>query len=220
MSKSPRSELLAVQRKLWRWNKKLIEDSINVKEPGFDRYERNYRRAVRDYKRVSNQDEMVRSILSSDIIYVGDYHTCHQSQRSFLRILKAVVTMGADVTIGMELIHRRHQRVLDRYLAGRIKERTFLKRIRLLEHWVFDLWQNFRPLFDFSQYHGIPMVAIDAAQKGATVRQRDRATAELIAGYAERHPRRKLFVFSRRSALSSRNARNRLYATPRSSANA
>ena len=91
MPQSPRAELLAIQKKLWRWNQELIDGSILVKEPGFDRYERNYRRAGRDYARAADQDEMIDAVLASDIIYVGVYHTCNQSQRSFLRILKAVV---------------------------------------------------------------------------------------------------------------------------------
>ena len=49
MPKSPREELLSIQKKLWRWNKDLIDHSILVREPGFDGYERAYKRAVRDY---------------------------------------------------------------------------------------------------------------------------------------------------------------------------
>jgi Haem-binding uptake, Tiki superfamily, ChaN len=195
MPLSPRAELLAIQKRLWRWNRELIEHSILVKEPGFDAYERAYRRAVRSFARVSDQEEMLGAILDTEIISVGDYHTCNQSQRSFLRILKAVVRKDRNFMIGMELLHKRHQRTLDLYLAGRITEETFLKRIRLQEHWVFDLWENFKPIFDFCRYHGIPVFAIDAAPEGSDVRARDAAAARLMARLCARYPARRLFIF-------------------------
>lgn len=195
MHNSPRAELLAIQKKLWKWNKDIIDHSILVREPGFDSYERAYKRAVRDYERVSDQGEMLRAILRADIVHVGDYHTCNQSQRSFLRILKAVVKKDRNFAVGMELLHARHQKVLDRFLAGKISEATFLKRIKLEEHWVFDLWSNFKPLFDFCKYHKIRMLAIDGAKPDSTVRKRDAAAAKLMAAFLVQNPGVKLFVF-------------------------
>jgi len=195
MSKSPRQELIDIQKKLWRWNKDIIDHSVLVKEPGFDNYERAYRRAVREYERVSDQDEMVEAILDADIIYVGDYHTCNQSQRSFLRILKATAKHDMSFMVGMELLHTNHQATLDSYLHGKISEGTFLKRIRLQEHWVFDLWNNFKPLFDFCMYHGTPMFAIDAASKNSSVRTRDLAAAEHISKIVRKNPGRRFFIF-------------------------
>ena len=195
MPQSPRAELIAIQKKLWRWNKDIIEHSILVKEPGFDQYERAYRRAVRDYEGVADQDEMIEAVLRSDIIYVGDYHTCNQSQRSFLRILKAVVRSDPKFILAMELIHASHQQVLDRFMKGTLSEEAFLKRIKLKEHWVFDLWDSFKPLFDFCRYHDIRMFAVDAAPPGSDVRTRDAAAAKLIAKIAKEHPGKRLFVF-------------------------
>lgn len=192
---SPRRELLSIQKRLWRWNRELIDHSVLVKEPGFNAYERAYRRAARDYERVSDQDEMIRAVLKSDIIYVGDYHTCNQSQRSFLRILKATIKRDKNFIVGLELLHKRHQGVLDKYLSGAISEATFLKKIKLQEHWVFDLWENFKPVFDFCKYHEIPMHAVDAAPRGSNVRARDRATARLLSSIIRKNEGRRMFVF-------------------------
>ncbi len=195
MALSPRAELLAIQKKLWKRNQELIEHSILVKEAGFDRYEATYRRAVKNYTKLSDQDEMIRAVLDADIIYVGDYHTCNQSQRSFLRILKAVVGRDPNIMVGLELLHAKHQKVIDRYLSGKMGEKTFLDRIKLKEHWIFDLWDNFKPLFDFCAYHEIPMYAIEAAPQGANLATRDSATAKVLAKAVKQHPDRRLFVF-------------------------
>src|SRR3989338_2143778 len=162
MTASARTELLNIQKRLFRRNRRVIEGSILVKEPQFDRYERAYRRQVARYQKISSHEEMLQAVLKANIAYVGDYHTCNQSQRSFLRILKAVVKKDPHLIIGLELIHARYKKELDGYLYSRISEQTFLKRIKLQEHWVYDLWENFKPIFDFCRYHEIPMVAIDA----------------------------------------------------------
>ena len=195
MPPSARQELLTIQKKLWKRNRELIDASILVKEPGFERYEENYRRAVRRYRERSNQEEMIREVLKADIIYVGDYHTCNQSQRSFLRILKAVSKKTKNFMVGLELIHKRHQDLLTRYMNGKISREAFLKRIKLKEHWIYDLWENFKPLFDFCEYHRIPMHAIEAAPANSTLLKRDEATAKLVAKIVKDNPSKKMFVF-------------------------
>jgi uncharacterized iron-regulated protein len=195
MPPSARQELLAIQKKLWKRNRELIDASILVKEPGFECYEANYRRAVRTYQERSDQNEMIRAALKADIIYVGDYHTCNQSQRSFLRILKAVSKKTKNFMVGLELIHKRHQALLSRYMGGKISRETFLRRIKLKEHWIYDLWDNFKPLFDFCEYHHIPMHAIEAAPTNSSLLRRDEATAKLLAKIVQENPGRKLFVF-------------------------
>ncbi|MBU4484777.1 ChaN family lipoprotein, partial [bacterium] len=195
MSLSPRQELLKLQKTLYRRNKALIEESIWVKEPDFDRYEREYDRSVSRYKTTSTADEMMTSVEDADIVYIGDYHTCHQSQRSFLRILKSVVKTNKKIMLGMELIHKRHQKVLKDYLFKRISEEDFLRDTGFIRHWIFDLWDNFKPIFDFVRYHHIPMYALDAAKKSASLQERDVETAKLMVKLLEKHPNRKLFVF-------------------------
>ncbi|PIR26618.1 MAG: hypothetical protein COV43_00545 [Deltaproteobacteria bacterium CG11_big_fil_rev_8_21_14_0_20_42_23] len=195
MTLSPRQELLQLQKKLFFRNKRQIEDSILVKEPAFDRYEATYKRNVSKYQKAVTPEKMIEAVLKADIIYVGDYHTCNQSQRSFLRVLKLVSKETKSFVVGLELLHAKHQKVLDQYLAGKISEALFLKKIKLQEHWVFDLWDSFKPLFDFCKYHNIPIKAIDAAKNGSSVQKRDEATAKLLVDLMDQHPNDKLFVF-------------------------
>ncbi|MDP2599350.1 MAG: ChaN family lipoprotein [Deltaproteobacteria bacterium] len=192
---TPREELLALQKKLYRQNKRLIEESILINEPDFVRYETAYNRVLKKYKSASTISEMLAAVKTADIIYVGDYHTCNQSQRSFLRILKEITPRIKNYIIGLELLHKRHQAILEQFLKGKLSEESFLKKVGLKKHWVFDLWENFKPLFDFAKYHDIPLFAIDAAPKGASLKERDRATAKLVAHLAKTHPDKKIFVF-------------------------
>ena len=113
---SPREELLRIQKKIFARNDAFIRAQALVRERGFERYERGYKRRVRNYDKVSTQEELVQAILESDLIYLGDYHTNEQSQRSLLRLLKLVVEKVPSLGVGLELVQRRHQPLLDDYL--------------------------------------------------------------------------------------------------------
>lgn len=192
---SPREELLRLQKKLYKYNNDIIDSSIVVKEKGFDLYEERYKRSVKDYKRIATLDEMMGAVFKADIIYVGDYHTCNQSQRSFLRVLKALAAKDKNFVLALEFIHNRYQDLLDSYMSGRITEETFIKKANLKEHWIFDLWENFKPLFDFARYHNISLYGVDVAPPGSTLLERDVATAKLLAKIIKENPQKRVFVF-------------------------
>ena len=59
---------------------------------------------------------------------------------------------------------------------------------------MFDLWNNFKPIFDFCKYHQIPMVAADSAPVGSNIKKRDKYSGELIANVCKTFPERKVFV--------------------------
>ncbi len=192
--RTPHEELIKIQRRLWMQNRDIIEGSITVKESGFAAYEKGYLKAVSKFERVATQDEMLSAIKDARIIYVGDYHTCNQSQRSFLRILKNIIKSAPDIIIGMELIYQKHQDAVNSFIKGKLKEEAFVKKIGLRQRWVFDLWNNFKPLFDFAKYHKVSIVGIDAAPLKATLDERDLAAAKQIIKILEKNPKSKLFV--------------------------
>ena len=181
MSGSLWTEIANMQQKLYKHNQAYIESSVLIQEPDFEKYRKAYLTATKKYEEVSSYEEMLKEISKSDIIIVGDYHTCSQSQRSFLRLLKAVIKKEKNFAVGLELLNKKYQLELSKYLNKKIGKRTFLKRIKLEEHWVFDLWNNFEPIFDFCKYHKIAMHAMDSSDFGSTVRERDEAVGELAA---------------------------------------
>ncbi|MBI2343135.1 MAG: ChaN family lipoprotein [Deltaproteobacteria bacterium] len=192
---SPREELVRLQKKIYRANRAIIEQSVVVQEPDFDNYARRYRHAVAHFQRAVSHETMLKAVQRADIVYVGDYHTCPQSQRSFLRILKAIrPRQSRPLLLGLELFHRRHQPTVDAFLAGSLSEQSFLQTVGLRQHWVFDLWDHFRPIFDFARYHRIPILGIDAAARKASLMERDQQTGAWIATLAERYPAHQLFI--------------------------
>lgn len=193
---SPRQELLKLHQQIYRKNKAIIEESVIHEDRDFKAYERRYLNAVRNYQKITTAEKVIRQMLAANIVYVGDYHTLNQSQRSMLRTLRMFIPHTKNFAIGMEVIQARHQPILDRYLKGRITDQTFLKQIGFKEHWFFDLWENFKPIFDFAKYHGIPVYGIEADPTDArSLGDRDVAAAQKIFEIHQADPDRKLLVF-------------------------
>jgi len=193
---SPRSELLQLQKQIFRQNDRLIRSEAMVVEPGFEAYERRHKRYIVSYQRTAEIEEVVKAIEQSDLVYVGDYHTNGQSQRTLLRLLKLILGRVSNFGIGLEFVMDRHQRSLDRYLKGEMDEAAFLKRIQFKKYWYFDLWENFKPIFEFARFHHIPLYGIEAsASHDKSLEERDQNTAEIIASLIEKNSSQKLFVF-------------------------
>lgn len=192
---SPRAELIRIQKKIFESNRRRIRESIHVSETGFGDYERRYRAAVARFQKVAGDAQLLKALSASDIVFVGDYHTCPQSQRSFLRVLKSLRNQSRrPMLLCLELFHKSLQPVVDGYIAGRISEETFLRRIKLRERWVFDLWANFKPVLDFAKYHHIPIIGTEVAPEESSLVQRDRLSGRYIAEMAQKYPRHQLLV--------------------------
>ncbi len=193
---SPREELLILQKKLFRQNQKIIENSILVQERGFKKYRKEYYKRTSSYDHISTVEELQEALSQADIIFVGDYHTNKQSQRGFLRILKILNESNVEFQIALELIHKKYQKFINQFLKDEISEKTFLEKIHLKRRWYFDLWENFQPIFDFAKYHHLPLYGVESATRGkATLKARDHACAETLYRILKKNPDRKLIVF-------------------------
>jgi len=198
---SPRQELLIIQKKIFERNEAMIRSQALVQEPGFLSYEKRYKKHVRNYERISQQEELIEAILASDIIYLGDYHTNEQSQRTLLRLLKLILEKSIPeksikIGLGLELIQKRHQSLLNAFVDGKMEESLFLNKINFKKYWYFDLWQNFKPIFDFARFHQIPLFAIEwSLANTASLKKRDGQSAQLIASALQKNPEMKFFVF-------------------------
>ncbi|EKD42135.1 MAG: hypothetical protein ACD_73C00315G0001, partial [uncultured bacterium] len=193
--KSPREELLNLHRRIYLKQKKQIDESVQHIDRAFRSYEKRYFQGVSDYDKIVEIDEVTARILTSDIIYIGDYHTLNQSQRSLLRVLRTIIPHSNQFVLAIEVIHKKHQAILDSYMKGRFGDKTFLKKSGFQKHWFFDLWDNFKPIFDFCKYHQIPLVALEAASDDESLKKRDVAMAERILEIHKQNKNKKIIVF-------------------------
>lgn len=195
-SSSPRQELLKLHQRLYKNNKKLIRDSILHEDPYFRAYESHYRNSTKKYQKKLSFEELIAEVQKSQIVYVGDYHTLNQSQKSFLRLLRYLRKTKKEIVVSLEMVQARYQAILESYLQNKIQETHFLKKIAFRDFWLFDLWDHFKPLFDFFKYHQMKVYGIEADMRlKYNLKQRDEFSAQKIHDIFLRHPEALQLVF-------------------------
>ena len=96
------------------------------------------------------------------IIYVGETHDNPASHRLELDILKGLAESGPGrQALGMEMFVHSQQPVLDRWVAGELDEKAFIKESRWFDNWKAD-FDYYRDLLIFARDHNIPVIALNA----------------------------------------------------------
>jgi uncharacterized iron-regulated protein len=109
-----------------------------------------------------SQETMLSIASDSRIIYVGETHDNPASHRLQFDVLKATVERSpVQVTLGMEMFTPAQQPVLDRWSAGELDEKTFLREVDWFSVWKGD-FDLYRDLLHFAREHHIPVIGLNA----------------------------------------------------------
>lgn len=191
-----RVEIGRLQRRLWERQKKLIAASVVGGGPAFRAYEQEYLRRTRRFAREASFAEVLHAAAEADLVYVGDYHTLKQSQRSFLKLVQQRRSRR-PLVLALEFVQGRHQRALDAWLEGALSEDAFLARIEYARHARFETWPHFKPIFEEARRRALPVVAIDLLGGARTsLEERDGYAARRIAQSVARRPQAQHFVLA------------------------
>jgi len=190
-----REQLVRIHKKNYRRNLKLVRENLGH-NPGVDTYARDYKRTLKTYEQISNKTELIKKILTADLVFHGDYHTLRQSQLSVLRILREVKGKR-DIILCLEMFHGRDQKHIDRILSGEITERAFLKKIDYSKKWPFR-WSNWRPIVFFCKENQIPILGINSEMDGVggikNLKRRDAYSARIVAKAVIQNPDKLIYV--------------------------
>ncbi|HUJ29477.1 MAG TPA: ChaN family lipoprotein [Myxococcales bacterium] len=176
-----RIEIGRLQRRLFERQRRLIASSVFGAGAAFRAYEQRVQRRTRTFRQVASFAALLEEIARADVVYVGDYHTLKQAQRSFLKLVQRA---QRPVTLALEYVQARHQAALDAYLAG--------------DDGALDgcvdaaTWPNFRPILDEARARRLTVVAIDLP--GKSLHARDAFAARRIAAAAR--PGGQVFVLA------------------------
>lgn len=186
---TPRDELVELHRRLYQRQRRLISQSVQGASAALRAYEGLYRARVRKFERIVPYDEVVRQVAEADVVYVGDYHTLKQAQRSFAKLARRLAQSPRQVVLALEFVQGRCQKHLDDWLARHIDDAAFLARIDYARHQIFGVWPNFKPIFELAREHKLPVVAIDRIGTGpGSLTRRDTYAAERLARLRAEHP--------------------------------
>jgi uncharacterized iron-regulated protein len=97
------------------------------------------------------------------IVYVGEVHTNLAHHRIQLEVLKAMEARHPGrVALGMEMFNRSAQPVLDRWLSGKMDDKSFLK--EWYANWTAE-YGYYKAILEFARNKKIPMVALNATDE-------------------------------------------------------
>lgn len=112
------------------------------------------------------------------IVYVGETHDNPASHRQQVALLRALSERHpGKLALGMEMFVPSQQPILDRWSAGELSEKQFLKESRWYETWRMD-FDYYRELLELARELRIPVLGLNA-EKSLVAAVRTKPTAEL-----------------------------------------
>lgn len=160
------------------------------KSAGHMEYQTNHEQLSKRGFKISNEQELVRAIEAAQIVFLGDFHTFDQSTKNLERILKVLLNTPQVLVLGMELIHKKHQKHIDHFISGSITEMELLESIEYCESWKFP-WNHYRILFEFAKNNKIKILALNS--EGSLI-QRDHQASEVLYSFIQKNPFSKILV--------------------------
>ncbi len=188
-----REQLIKIQRQNYRKNVKLIRKSL-AHNASLDIYEKEFFRELKNYQEISNKTDLIKKVLSADIVFHGDYHTLKQSQQSILRILRDILGKR-EIILCLEMFHGTDQKLIDSFMAGNISEESFLNKIHYIKKWPFG-WNNWKPVIAFCIENQIPVLGINSQMGNGpkSLRDRDKYSSRIIVKSLIRNPGKLIYV--------------------------
>jgi uncharacterized iron-regulated protein len=105
-------------------------------------------------------DTVMRVLGERRVVLLGEHHDSADHHRWQLHTASALMARSRRLVLALEMFPRSVQPALDRWVAGGLGERDFLRASGWSRVWRFDP-QLYMPLFHFARLHRIPMVALN-----------------------------------------------------------
>jgi uncharacterized iron-regulated protein len=105
-------------------------------------------------------DELISDLKSCRITYVGERHTDPAQHHNQLEIIRALYKENPQIAVGMEMFDYTYQDVLDQWSAGRLDQRTFLRKVHWYANWRYD-FSLYSEILEFIKENHIRLVALN-----------------------------------------------------------
>ena len=143
-------KLLETRKEIYeRLKKSAIEYNSQMSEDLAKYYEAQEEYADVDFSSVSIE-AFLKKAKSSQLIFLGDFHTFDQSSKNLHRLMKALVDEDKQLALGLEMVSFENQGEVNAFLNNDITEKEFLESINYKESWRFP-WGHYRELFEFAK---------------------------------------------------------------------
>jgi hypothetical protein len=101
---------------------------------------------------------------AADVVLIGEHHDSTRDHDLQVEILQQLALEGRRdgrrLSVGVEMVQKRFQPVLDAYVAGRLDERGLYDGVEWATRWTWP-FERYKPVFQFCQEQRIPLVALN-----------------------------------------------------------
>lgn len=170
------------------------------------KYIQEFNSEFRTFQSVCGPEEIFLEAAVANLIWIGDYHALSRSQSFAADFVRKLAAQDANVALAVEPVFARNQKILDRWMSGKISEQEFLNGVRYYEEWGCD-WAAYKTLFDVARDLRIPICGVDCHPRHdmRSIRRRDLSVARRIARLVAQDPSRKLVVVFGESHLAAKH---------------
>jgi uncharacterized iron-regulated protein len=105
--------------------------------------------------------QVAKRMMEARLVLVGEHHNNADHHKAQLEVIRFLHTEGVKVAVGLEMFRQDRQATLDRWVAGELKEATFIK--AYLDNWNFD-WRLYRDIFRFARDNQLPLVGLNVGR--------------------------------------------------------
>jgi hypothetical protein len=169
------------------------------------KYIEEFNQEFQGFDTVSDIATILEEAEKSNLIWIGDYHALPNSQGFAERFIRDLASRGSrNIVLAVEPVFARNQKILDRWMSGRISEQEFLSQMHYYDEWGCE-WANYRVLFQAARELGIPVYGVDCHPRNdmRSIGRRDLGVARRVARLIEQDPSRTLIVLFGESHLAS-----------------
>lgn len=97
-------------------------------------------------------------------VLLGERHDSAAHHRWQLATLQALHKRSPSLSLGLEMVPRRFQPVLDRWVAGALEERAFLAALDWSAIWGYDA-ELYLPILRFARDRRVPLLALNVERR-------------------------------------------------------
>jgi len=188
---SLRKNWILTRQKLLRRAKSQVQFHSGEQSIEIQAYRKLYEKEFSGAWRPSNVDRLLEAVEKAELVLGGDFHAYSQSQRTHLRILRAL-PKSKRVILALECLFAGDQKIVDQFMAGQLSEDQFLLRIGWNKKWGFP-WENYRPLFDLAKKRGYHVAALNKSGVRNT-NQRELLAAKIVNQLKRKYPQHLIYV--------------------------
>lgn len=117
-----------------------------------------------DLTRVITQPILLKDLAAKRVVLLGEHHDDADHHRWQLQVITALHAQHPRMVVGMEMLPRSVQPVLDQWVAGQLTETELLRQTGWARVWGFDA-AMYLPILHFARLNRIPVIGVNVDRK-------------------------------------------------------